>query len=206
MAVTEQDREHMLEGLLGLRRVRDLLPGNEDVLRGIAGIQTALGEAVPQRTAAKALGISHPELSKLVTDKKIRTIDNARGKAQVEVSSLVEYIESAGIGPKEKPRWKQRREEREKAEAKGTGDKAADLERILEMRSLAFHRSLARNLDRETVDRAKALLDGDTAPEWAEVLELPVEDVAARMTDYSDAGKALRKNSPFNSMGRRESD
>src|SRR5689334_22987050 len=121
----------MLEGLLGLRRVRELLPGNEDVLRGITGIQTALGEAIPQRTAARALGISHPELSKLVTDMKLTTIDNARGKAQIEVASLVSYIESAGIGPKEKPKWKQRRDEREKADAKGTGDKAADLARIV---------------------------------------------------------------------------
>lgn len=205
----------MLEGLLGLRRVRDLLPGNEDVMRGIAGIQTALGEAVPQRTAAKALGISHPELSKLVTDKKIRTVDNARGKAQVEVASLVEYIENAGIGPREQPRWKQRRAEREKKEAKSTGDKQADLARILEMRALAFHRSLARNLDRAAVDRAKEVLaeqrshgaiDDEQGAEWEKVLELPVSDVAARMTDYSDAGKALRKQSPFNSMGRREGD
>lgn len=205
----------MLEGLLGLRRVRELLPGNEDVLRGIAGIQTALGEAVPQRTAAKALGIKHPELSKLVTDKKLTTIDNARGKGQIAVASLVEYIERAGIGPKEKPRWKQRRDEREKEEAKGSGDKQADLARILEMRALAYHRSLARNLDSEMVDRAREALaeqskhgaiDNEHVSEWEKVLALPVSDVAARMTDYSDAGKALRAQSPFNSMGRREGD
>lgn len=205
----------MLEGLLGLRRVRELLPGNEDVIRGIAGIQTALGEAVPQRTAAKALGISHPELSKLVTNKDLTTVDTARGRGQISVESLVAYIESAGIGPREKPRWKQRREQRERDEAKESGDKAEDLQRILEMRALAFHRSLARNLDRATVDRAKEVLaeqrdhgaiDDEQGDEWAKVLELPVADVAARMTDYSDAGKALRRQSPFNSMGRRETD
>jgi hypothetical protein len=33
-----------------------------------------------------------------------------------------------------------------------------------------------------------------------------VDDVAAKMTDYSPAGVKLRENSPFNSMGRRSDD
>ena len=142
--MTEEDRELMLNGLLGLRRVRALLPGNTDVDRGIEGIQTALGGAVPQRTAARALGVSHPEVSKLISAKKLRTIDNVRGKAQVEVASLLELIE-AGDGIHAVVDLKEKR--REKLAAKLPEGKR-DLDQLMEMRALAFHRAMARNLDR----------------------------------------------------------
>jgi hypothetical protein len=209
--VTEEDRELMLNGLLGLRRVRELLPGNTDVDRGIEGIRIALGEAVPQRTAARALGVSHPDVSKLISSKKLRTVDNARGRAQISVESLLELIEDGGgvhavVDIKEK--------RRAKAAAKIPEGKR-DLEQIMEMRALAFHRAMARNLDRATCDRAQKVLaeqreagaiSDEHADEWEALLDRPVSDVAAKMVDYSPAGVALRKSSPFNAMGRRAED
>lgn len=201
----------MLNGLLGLRRVRGLLPGNADVDRGIEGILVALGDAVPQRTAARALGVSHPEVSNLISSKKLQTVDNARGRAQISVESLLELIEDGGgvhavVDIKEK--------RREKAAAKIPEGKR-DLEQIMEMRALAFHRAMARNLDRATCDRAQKVLaeqreagaiSDEHADEWEALLDRPVSDIAAKMTDYSPAGVALRKNSPFNAMGRRAED
>lgn len=209
--MTEEDRELMINGLLGLRRVRALLPGNTDVDRGIEGIQIALGDAVPQRTAARALGVSHPEVSKLISSKKLRTIDNAKGKAQIEVLSLLELIEAGGgvhavVDIKEK--------RREKIAAKIPEGKR-DLEQIMEMRALAFHRAMARNLDRATCDRAQEVvgelrqsgaMTDEEADAWEALLDRPVDDVAGKMTDYSPAGVKLRANSPFNSMGRRAED
>lgn len=201
----------MLNGLLGLRRVRALLPGNTDVDRGIEGIQIALGDAVPQRTAARALGVPHPEVSKLISSKKLRTIDNARGKAQISVESLLELIE-AGVGVHAVADLKEKR--REKLAAKIPEGKR-DLEQIIEMRALAFHRAMARNLDRATCDRAQKVLaeqreagaiSDEHADEWEALLDRPVSDVAAKMVDYSPAGVELRKSSPFNAMGRRAED
>jgi hypothetical protein len=212
VAVTEEEREHMLDGLLGLRRVRALLPANEDVERGIVGIQTALGETVPQRTAARALGVSHPEVSKLISAQKLLTIDNVRGKAQVSVASLLDLIEAGGgsaDGPKRTRKWSG--EEKSSSVPSGGGD----IQQIMELRALAFHRALARNLDRPTVDRAREVvvewresgqMTDDQADEWERILDRPVPDVASKMTDYSPAGHELRKNSPFNSMGRRADD
>lgn len=201
----------MLNGLLGLRRVRALLPGNTDVDRGIEGILVALGEAVPQRTAARALGVSHPEVSKLISAKKLRTVDTARGKAQISVESLLELIES-GDGVHAVVDIKEKR--REKAAAKIPEGKR-DLEQIMEMRALAFHRAMARNLDRATCDRASEVvgelretgaMTEEQADEWESLLDRPVSDVAAKMTDYSPAGVKLRESSPFNAMGRRADD
>lgn len=216
MAVTEEEREAMIQGLVGLRRVRLLLPGNEDVDRGISGIKAALGEAVSQRTAAKALGVGHPELSQLITAKDLVVVDTSRGRSQVSVDSLIDYIERANVAPPEPPAWKRRRAEREAAGADPElADQKADLARIMKLRALAFHRALSRNLDAEMVERAREVLaemiedariEGEQAKAWEALLGRPPADVAAKMTDYSPAGESLRENSPFSLMGRREGD
>lgn len=210
MAVTEEQREQMLQGLVGLRRVKLLLPGNEDVERGIEGIKAALGDAVTQRIAARALGISHPELSKLISARELTVQDTARGRSQVTVESLVDYIEHQEVAPPEPPAWKQRRKQREAAgEDAERSDQKEDLARIMKLRALAFHRALARNLDRTMVDRAQEVvvrwreegqLSDAQADEWEKVLKLPVTDVGAKITDYSPAGEALRENSPFTAI------
>jgi hypothetical protein len=211
VAVSEAERELMLQGLLGLRRVRELLPGNTDVVRGIEGIEAALGETVSQRTAARALGVRHPELSKLLTGGRLKTEDTSRGKAQVRVDSLLELIEERGEVVREQPAWKQRRADRE-AEPVPEG---RDIAAIMRMRALAYHRALARNLDRAMVERAQTIvgewresgrLSAEQADNWDQLLERPVSDVAARITDYSPAGDALRERSPFEMMGRRGDD
>lgn len=216
MAVTDAERELMVQGLLGLRRVKQLLPGNPDVDRGIEGIGAALGETVSQRVAARSLGVKHPELSKLITAGKIETRDTSRGRSQVVVDGLLELIEERGEAPREEPSWKQRRAERERREAEHAGgDGDRDISQIMRMRRLAYHRALARNLDRPMVERAKEIvadwradetLTTDQADAWDQVLDRPVDDVISRMTDYSPAGDALREKSPFELMGRRGED
>ncbi len=194
----------MLQGLVGLRRVRELLPGNADVDRGIAGIKAALGDAVPQRTAARSLGITHPELSELISGGELAVKDTPKGRAQVVVDSLVDLIEARDVAPPEPPEWKQRRAEREAAGE--PEDREADLQRIVKLRALAFHRALARNLDSALVKsaqqtvaerRASGDLSADQAEAWANVLDRPISDIAAKITDYSPAGDDLRANSPF---------
>ena len=194
----------MLHSLVGLRRVRELLPGNADVDRGIEGIKAALGEAVTQRTAARALGIAHPELSELISGGELAVKDTPKGRAQVVVDSLVDLIEARDVAPPEPPAWKQRRAEREAAG--GTEDREADMQQIIKLRALAFHRALARNLDRAMVESAQQTvserresgdLSADQAEAWLNVLERPISDIAAKITDYSPAGDDLRATSPF---------
>jgi hypothetical protein len=83
---------------------------------------------------------------------------------------------------------------------------ANDIKQISEMRALAFHRALVRNLDRKMIDEAKARLDerrasgaisADLADQWDEALEKNISDLGAVMTEYSDRGKEMRENSPF---------
>lgn len=216
MAITDKQRETMLQGLIGLRRVRELLPSNPDVERGLEALKEGVGEAVSQRVAARTLGVSHPELSKLISARELEVVDTSRGRAQVTVASLVAHAEQHDVTPPEPPAWKRRRAEREAAgeDAEAEAQKQ-DLARIMQMRALAFHRALARNLDHEMVERAQQVVEewrqsgqltAEQADAWAAVLERPVTDIAARMTDYSPAGDELRASSPFELLGRRADD
>lgn len=207
MAVNEEQREAMLQGLVGLHRVRALLPANTDVERGIDALKVALGEGVAQRTAARALGVKLPDVSRLITAKRLKVVDTSRGRGQVELESLVEYLVDEEVAPPEAPGWKQRRAAREQAEKnREPSSQQVELARIMKMRALAFHRAIARNLDVAMVEEAREVLDswrdsgkGDDegVAEWAALLERPVSDIAARMTEYSPAGDALRARSPF---------
>lgn len=207
MAVKEDQREQLLQGLVGLYRVRALLPANEDVERGIEGLKTALGEGVSQRTAARALGLKLPDVSRLITAKRLKVVDTSRGRGQVELESLVAMIVEDGIAVPEPPGWKQRRAAREEAERNAApSSQQEELARIMKMRALAFHRAVARNLDLQGVEEAREVLyawreagrgDDDEIAEWMSLLERPVSDIAARMTEYSPAGDALRASSPF---------
>jgi hypothetical protein len=207
VAANEEQREQLLQGIVGLQRVRALLPANADVERGIEGLKTALGEGVSQRTAARALGVKLPEVSQLITAKKLKVVDTSRGRGQVELESLVALIVEEEIAPPEAPGWKQRRAAREEAEKNGApSSKQEELARIMKMRALAFHRAVARNLDAQDIAEAREVLstmresgriDDAKADEWAALLERPVSDIAARIADYSPAGEALREASPF---------
>lgn len=75
-------------------------------------------------------------------------------------------------------------------------------------RSLALHAAVAEKLvaDPTIVDRARAILEdwlsqgGGTTPlwlKWQRVLDCPVEQIAALLTERSEEAAWLRKASPF---------
>jgi hypothetical protein len=205
VARSEADRmTRLFEGLIGLRRVRGRVVGDPDVDFAIKILEEELGEAVPQRTAAKAIGISSVEVAKLISSRKLAVVENVRGKSDVLLSALVAYVEQ------------QTRAADEVAAAPSSSEvtpaefearsMANDIKQISEMRALAFHRALVRNLDRKMIDEAKARLDerrasgaisADLADQWDEALEKNISDLGAVMTEYSDRGKEMRENSPF---------
>jgi hypothetical protein len=202
---SDADRKtRLFESLIGLRRVQKQVIGNDDLDFAIKVLEEELGEAVPQRTAAKAIGISSVEVAKLITAQKLATAESARGRTDVSLSSLVEFVEAkareeaavvpAATSSKDAP------------EEFKAGAMAKDVQQIMEMRALAFHRAIVRNLDQATIDEARERLverreDGkisdELADEWEEVLAKNVDDVGAVMTEYSPRGKKLRESSPF---------
>ncbi len=82
------------------------------------------------------------------------------------------------------------------------------LHQLAEARSLEYHRRVAERLrsDPAVLERALArvrgwLLVAQPSPEyaraWLEVLERPVEEIAAFLVDDSERARALRQVTPF---------
>jgi hypothetical protein len=80
--------------------------------------------------------------------------------------------------------------------------------RVIEERSLALHREIARRMlaDHEILDRARDrvriwLEEGNDArpwlEQWEEILDGTPEEVAAVVVDPSQRGRDLRQSSPF---------
>jgi hypothetical protein len=78
--------------------------------------------------------------------------------------------------------------------------------RRAELRSLAFHRAVARRLDEEMVDEARHRLrqwrrsgriDPQYADEWDRILSWPPPRIARLITQDTQRGRDLRQNSPF---------
>jgi hypothetical protein len=77
----------------------------------------------------------------------------------------------------------------------------------LDARSLAYHQAIAAKLLKQPdlVERAKANLvrwreqdnDGHWMTEWAEILALPIDDIARFLCDPSERATRLRQSSPF---------
>jgi hypothetical protein len=81
-----------------------------------------------------------------------------------------------------------------------------DLHRIGELRSRAYHRTIAARLDAEMVSRVRdrvALLrvreqlDPRLADRWEQVLALPISDLAVRLDADDEEMRRLRSASPF---------
>jgi hypothetical protein len=81
--------------------------------------------------------------------------------------------------------------------------------RRAELRSLAYHRALAKQLRRPMVDEARHVLwkwrdrrkiDDRYAQQWDEVLRRPIAEIRRIISEDSPGARDLRQNSPFGGM------
>ncbi len=88
---------------------------------------------------------------------------------------------------------------------------SVNLHRLAELRSLAYHREVARRFRAEPslADRAREKVLGllatggihkEYAAEWVEILSLPAEEACARFLADDDRGVALRQTTPFTGL------
>jgi len=209
-------KQALFENIERLRRVERDLPPNRDLVAVRAALEAELGETVSRRLAARLLGVSHTALDRWVDAGDIPLVFTPAGRSEVPVDALLDLRESVALERRggrrgHRPLEPVMIERRERAERLDVGalvppgsvseshDRAA-------RRSLAYHRALARSLDRRMVDDAlrqvwKWRLQGRIAPyyadRWERVLCGPVADVRRAISaDSEDAGD-LRQSSPF---------
>jgi hypothetical protein len=213
-------RKALLDNIARLRHVERELPPSKDLAAVKAALEQELGGAVSMRMAAQALGVSHTALGRWVESGDLPTVFDSDGRQKVPVDALLDLQENVTAARGEGNRSLHFLEQA----MSGARERAAQLEprslvpdagsalsghRRAELRSLAYHRALARELGRPMADdalrqvwkwRAQGKIDPRYASRWEEILRRPVAQVRRAIGEDSDAANALRQTSPFAGM------
>lgn len=207
-------REALIEDLVRLRRVEKEAPGSRDVPIVRLHLEEMVGPTLRPASAARVLGVSPAALRRWVLKGEVPTVVDLDGSRAIPLSSVVELREAV-----DRERLAGRRHALEGAIA-ATRKRAERLPRNLaaarerpeeqrqssDVLGLAYHRAVARRLDRATTDNALALvrhwrkkgsIDPRYATAWEGLLEGPLPDIRKVLEDESERARDLRQNSPF---------
>jgi hypothetical protein len=216
--VTSTERKQWLfEQIVRLRRAERQAPKSRDLVAVRAELENELGGTVSPSLAASLLGVSHTALRKWIGKGDVPVVLSARGRKAVPVSALVDLYESVRA---ERESGRRRRHTLEPAMTAGR-ERARSLQpralideepterdphRLAQLRSLAYHRALARRLRRPMVDdarhvlwewRERGVIDPRYADEWESVLDRPLREIKRVLTSDDPRAHDLRQNSPF---------
>ena len=207
--------EPLLKELSRLRRLsREDARIAQELEPTIVLLTRLVGPTVKKAVAARTLGISQTALDKWIASNDIATARTPEGKTEVpigEVLALLDDLPAVGDARRPISVALRRRRERPLAELgldllpwspgeTSSGHRRADL------RSLAYHRAVARSLDQGKVSAARARLqrwreEGRIADDWAErwerVLGQPLTEIAATIGADTPEAADLRQSSPF---------
>lgn len=212
-------KQTLFENIERLRRVERDIPPNKDLVAVRAALEAELGDTVSRRLAARLLGVSHTALDRWVDAGDVPLVFTPSGQRAVPVDALLDLRESVtaerradsrGKRPLE-PVMARRRERAARLDVSalvppGVASEAHDR---AARRSLAYHRALARGLDRGMVDdalrqvwkwRLRGRIDPHYADRWERVLRGSVADVRRTISEDSQDVGDLRQSSPFAGM------
>jgi hypothetical protein len=183
-------------------------------------LEREAGETVSQRLAARFLGVSHTALQRWIKAGDLPLVYNVNGRHEVPVTGLLDLHERV---ERERTGGQRRRHHLEPALAEAR--KRAGRIRVddvtgepssrdgghsrADRRALAYHRAIAKRLDRAMLDealhrvwkwRAEGKLNPAYANQWESVLRRPVADVRRAITRDDGNARDLRQNSPFAGM------
>jgi hypothetical protein len=219
--VTRTERKRLrLEQIARLRRAQHRAPRDPDIAVVRAELERELGETVSQRLAARFLGVSHTAVQRWIKAGDLPLVYSSSGREEVPVSGLLTLHEKVERGRLRGHRRKHHLERalvegRERAgriKAEGLAPERSSGEGghgRADRRALAYHRAVAKRLDRRMIDealhrvwkwRAEGKLDPRYADEWERILERPVADVRLAISSDSASARDLRQSSPFAGM------
>lgn len=201
-----------------LRRAQRRLPRDRDIAAVRSALEQELGETVSIRTGARFMGVSHAALSRWIKSGDLPTVHATNGRQELPVPMLLDLHEQVNeerqLGKRKRhllePALLERRELARRTSAADLthkGDAAGH--GSAEQRGLAYHRAVARRLNKRMADEAlyrvwkwrdAGRLDPRYADAWERILELPIAEVRRAMTEDSQKGHDLRQNSPFAGM------
>lgn len=213
-------RSALLDDIARLRRVQRRMPEDRDVAIVKASLERELGETVSRRLAGRFLGVSHTALGNWIKSGDLPVVFNRQGRVEIPVPALLDLHEAvgeeraAGVRGRHvlEPTMTAGRERARKIlidQSEPGSTSGENSHRLAERRGLAYHREIAKRLDRSMVDEARQRvwrlrgakkLDPRYADEWENVLDKPLDDIRRVLTQDDQNSRDLRQNSPFAGM------
>lgn len=219
MSASDRKRQ-LFTNVVRLRRAERAMPENRDIVGVRASLEAELGATVSRRLAASLLGLSHTALARWIAAGDIPVVPSTAGRDEVPIPALLDLYEAVA---REREAKAVRRhllepvltERRERARRLRVAELVPELageaagHRRAELRSLAYHRTLAPQLRRSAVDdalhliwqwREQGTIDPRYADRWEHVLGMPVPGVRRFIGEDSEQARELRQTSPFAGM------
>lgn len=210
-------RQHLFENIVRLRRAERESKNSRDIGAVRTDLERQLGETVSRSMAARLLGVSHTALNRWIERGDVPVVLTRKGRRAVPVSALVELYEAVvrerASGRRGRhtlepvmQRGRARAHNLHPQELVADADGDLDRHRAAELRSLAYHRTLARRLRRSMADEALHLvrhwreigqLDPHYAEEWERILRGPLPEIRKVLREDNQFARDLRQNSPF---------
>jgi hypothetical protein len=212
-----EETTKLVDGIVRLRRAERLPGAAEDVGPVRRDLETRAGPTLSRFRASRLLGVSQTAFDRWVGAGQIPIVVTSRGRHEVPLQFVVELREAIGKlksrGITRHPLASALGERRAAAEELdvapgpgGRGGRTPQDHRTANRRALAYHRLVADRLDDRAIGEARARvarlaaedhLSPHYADRWQQVLALPPEAIADRITEDSQDGRDLRQNSPF---------
>jgi hypothetical protein len=177
-------------------------------------LEHVVGPTVGRATAARLLGISHNSLDRWIGKGDVASVITPAGRREVPLAHLVDLLMEVEERRPDHGRMALAaviRNRRRLAEAIDDDEifprrRRARTHRTSELRSLAYHRLVARKLDDGLVGdasrrlqrwRAEDRIHEHWADAWERALELPHYELARLISSDAKHARELRQSSPF---------
>lgn len=214
MARFSVDSEKLVEGIVRLRRaVRNVCPAARgDIEQTLVLLEGFAPPTLSRSQAARVLGVSHTAIKRWIDKGDITTIPTPEGRQGVPLEQVLDLAEAVREPEGKRPLARAMRDRRRAAADIDVDSllprsaRDASGHRSPELRSLAYHRLVARRLDARHVGDARRRLrrwqaGGRIHPRWAReweaILEQPTEMIAEVLAADTERSSALRQSSPF---------
>lgn len=214
------EKEQLVDDAIRLRRAERVSPAAEDLALVRANLERRIGHTVPRAMAARRLGVSQTALDRWVGHGDIPAVMTPRGRREIPLGALLDLVDEVECCSQRHPDdpyplasvMHARREQAKRLKpetilpARYRRTRTRHGHRPAELRSLAFHRAVARRLDSRLVGEARSRLrrweherriDPRYADEWREVLSWPIPRIKRLISQDSERARDLRQNSPF---------
>lgn len=215
MGVVDREQQQ-LEDILRLRRAELRLPTDEDLLAVRLRLESEVGPALSKAAVARLLGVTHTALQRWIARGDLPVVVRPDGRQGVPLPAALDWAERTRASRQHGSRRRhvlepavlddRRSADRLQADRLVEVPDRADPHERAALRSLAYHRAVARELRRPMIDQARSQLrawllqgkiDQRYAKAWEEILRGRVTDVRAALSEDSQRMRDLRQNSPF---------